>query len=239
LVIGLFLFLAPAADAGLNQVMSEQTYWTGVNVTDLRALSNNTENIEKMFFLPKMNGVFSLGANAQVTATGSSIIFTVNFPSLASNDSPPTPRNLMIAQSSRSNGRSFATAAGMMEQSAPVSTRKSKFWYPALVKTGILMIGSRVTPKELLLSPYGNSPGINEKGILRWDVSNGEQSSGQFFSSDLAGQFAVRAGACEHVRAFAGDESAAEPALEFQIRDFWFHGERSLAQGSMPVKGQI
>jgi hypothetical protein len=125
-----------------------------------------------------------------------------------------------------------------MEQSAPVSTRKSKFWYPKLVKTGILMMGSEVTPKMLLLSPYGNSPGINEKGILRRDVTNSEQSSGQFFPSDLTGKFAVRASACEHVSASAGDEFSAEPALEFQVRDFWFHGGGSVTRGRMPVKGQ-
>ena len=212
-------------------------YLSGVNRMIFLALSNSKENRSKISFLPRINGVFSFAAKAQVISIGSAMILMMILPMRAGAASPPIPRNLIFGQDSISIARSSVTDSGMMVQSAPVSTRKSKFWYPYLVRTGILIMGSARMPSELRFSPNENSPRIDTKRFFGRDVSEGQVSTVQMFSPDRAGQLPVSIGTGEHMAVFASDKFAAVSNLDFGVRHLCFHSEESISRGSISVKG--
>ena len=200
----------------------------GVKRMRFLELSKVRENFEKISFLPRIKGVFSLAAKAQVTAIGSSMIFILIRAMRALTDSPPIPWNFIREESSRSIERSCAAAAGIMEQSAPVSTRKSKFWYPYLVKIGMRMMGSARIPSAVRFSPNGNSPRIDTESFLGRNVPKGQGAAVQTLLPDLANKSAVGSGACEDQAVLTGDEFSSVTTLKLRVGNFSVHTIESI-----------
>src|ERR1039457_2481378 len=101
-----------------------------MNFISLLLLSKIMLNFEKMSFLPRINGLCSLLDNAQVISMGVLVIITVIFVRYAVIPLPSMPQNCNLGRLARLIPKSWATDFGITEQSAPVSTRKSNFWYP-------------------------------------------------------------------------------------------------------------
>src|SRR3989338_2529039 len=90
------------------------------------------------------------------------------------------PKNVSWGQRARSIPSSVsAMAAGIMEQSAPVSTRKSKGREPRRVRRASGTTGSATRPKEMTLVPMGKSTGINADGVFRRDVADDQMLARQ------------------------------------------------------------
>ena len=207
----------------------------GLNRTTFLALSNRMENLEKISFLPRRNRI-PFSEKAQVIATGTARIFTVILPIYAVTAFSPIPRNLISGQSSREMSKSSATDTGRIETSAPVSTRKSNFWYPYLVKTGILMIGSAMTPNAFRFLPNGYSPRINTNSTFGRNDANREGAPVEMLLADFTSQSAVGRSAYEHFSVPVRDEFTAVTRLDFGVRDFRFHDKNSVTQNAFEVK---
>ena len=156
-----------------------------MNVTSLFLLSNVISNLEKISFLPRINGLFSLLENAQVMSTGVLVILTVILARYATTLFPSIPQKCIWGRTERLIPRSRATDLGIIVQSAPVSTKKSNRWYPSLVKTAIGITGSGMVPNCVRFWFKGKLTRIDADGVF-----GGDKADNQIFSIDmLLGQF--------------------------------------------------
>lgn len=201
----------------------------GTKEINFLELSKIMENLEKTSFLPRINGICSLAAKAHVTAIGLPMIFKTILLTRADTVSPPIPRNLIRRPRLRSMARSAANDAGTMEQSAPVSTRKSKFWYPYFVRRGMEIMGSASRPRAVRFFPNGYSSRIDTKVLLWGDVAERKGFSIQPLLADFADQAPIGVCTGEYCTAFAGNELTSITDLKFGIRNFRFHDKGSIA----------
>jgi hypothetical protein len=148
-------------------------------------LSNTIVNIEKISFLPSIKGLFSLLDKAQTISTGLSVIFTVILARYAAIPLPSVPQNRMTGNEDNLMPKSLATDLGMMEQSAPVSTKKSNFWYPWIVSTGMGTTGSGMAPNSVRFWFRGNSDCIDAQRAFGGDKANSEGFSVDMLFNEL------------------------------------------------------
>src|SRR3989338_1053374 len=202
-------------------------YLSGLNRTNFRALSKSSENWLKMSFRPRRNGLFSNSEKAHVILRGSAKILTVMALICALTGTLPIPKKLICSQSSKSIFNNSAMSAGITEASAPMSTRKSKFWYPNLVKTGSLISGSGRAPHQLGLSPNENSPCINAR-VFRRNVTKCHGFTKQASSFHLTKEFAQGVGMRKHSSISVNDVLTAVSILKFNVGNLWFHSDKSI-----------
>ncbi len=145
-----------------------------MNLTNLFLLSNMILNFEKISFLPRMNGLFSLLDNAQVISTGVFVILTVILARYAMTPLPSMPQKRIFGSLESPTPKSPATDLGIIVQSAPVSTKKSNFWYPYLVKTAIGTIGSGIIPNCVYFWFRGKLARINTDCAFGRDEANNQ-----------------------------------------------------------------
>ena len=160
-------------------------------------LSKEMLKLENMSFLPNIKGLFSLLDNAQVICTGVFVIFIVILVKYANMLPPSIPLKRIFGNAERLIHRSLATDWGMMLQSAPVSTKKSNFWYPYLVNTGIEITGSGIIPNCVRLWFRGNLERIDADGAFRRDESNGQLCSVKMFTGNLFYKLGICLGMCK------------------------------------------
>ena len=122
-----------------------------MNFTSLFILSNAILKWEKISFLPKMNGLFMTPL-------------------------PSMPQKRIFGRLERSILKSPDTDLGIIVQSAPVSTKKSNFWYPYLVKTAIGTTGSGIIPNCVYFWFKGKLARINANCAFRRDETNNQVS---------------------------------------------------------------
>src|SRR3989338_8415289 len=115
-----------------------------------------------------------------------------------------------------------AIEAGIMEQSAPVSMRKSNGSSPRWVRTNSGMTGSATRPSEITLVPIGNSISrepIDTDRFLRRDVANDQALAVEAALADDLKQLGVGRAAGGDLAVLAGDEFAPIATLQFGVRD--------------------
>jgi hypothetical protein len=182
-------------------------------------LSNEILKQEKISFLPRMKGLFSLLENAQVIFMGLLVILTVILAIYAVIPLPSIPQKFILCKAERSISKSLATDLGIILQSAPVSTKKSNFWYPYLVKTEMGIIGSGIIPNWVRFWFSGNSKRIDANCSFRRDEANYQCSSINMFAKKLFYEPRVGAGKCKNSIIFSSDIFTAIAFLEFGIRN--------------------
>lgn len=182
-------------------------------------LSKEILNFEKISFLPKMNGLFSLLDNAQVISIGVFVILTVIFVRYAVTPPPSIPQKCILGKSLRLRFKSWATDLGMMLQSAPVSTKKSKFWYPYFVKTAIEITGSAMVPNCVCFWPKGKSECINTDGSFGRYESDAHYRPVNMFLKQFFRKLGICFGMCKNLAVFSCDIFTGIIFLEFCIRD--------------------
>ncbi len=190
-----------------------------MNFIFLFLLSNTMLNLENTSFLPRINGLFLLVESAQVIFIGVAVILTVILAMYPFIVPPSIPLKCILGKEPTSIPKSWATDSGMMLQSAPVSTRKSNFWYPHFVKTGIGMTGSGIIPNRVCFWFKGNSERINADSFFRRDKTDSERCPVNMFSGEFLHQ--LRIAFCMHKNfiAFSGNIIAGIMFLEFCVRN--------------------
>ena len=148
-------------------------------------LSKRILKWEKISLRPRMNGICLLFENAQVIFSGLFVILIVIFPIYVMIFPPSIPEKNIFLAWERSTFKSAAIDLGIIVQSAPVSMRNSKFWYPYLVRTGKEMIGSTPMPNSVCFSVKGKSTGIDVKNVFAWDKADGQFCSVNTFLSNF------------------------------------------------------
>jgi len=182
-------------------------------------LSKEMLKLENISFLPNIKGVFSLLDNAHVIFTGAFAIFTVILARYANMLPPSMPLKRIFGKAERLIPRSLATDWGMMLQSAPVSTKKSNFWYPYLVKTGMEMTGSGIIPNCVRFWFRGNLEGIDADGVFRRDESNGQFCPVKMFTGNLFYKLGICLGMCKGFIASSCNVFTSIVFLKFGIGD--------------------
>ncbi len=182
-------------------------------------LSNKILNLEKMSFLPRIKGLFSLLDKAQVISTGVFVILTVILARYAIMPLPSMPQKCILGITERFMSRSLATDFGMMLQSAPVSTIKSNFWYPYFVKTGTEITGSGIIPNSVYFWFKGNSERIDADCALGRDQANSQSRSLNMFLGKLFYKLRIGFGVCDNLPVFPGNVFAGIIFLKFCVRN--------------------
>jgi len=182
-----FLKNCPVSCTNVNKLIGENQI--GRNFTTFLLLSKRMLNFEKMSLRPRINGVCSLLENAQGISIGFFVSLSVIFPMYVMMGDPSIPQKDILFAPVISTCKTLVRDKGTMVQSAPVSTKNSKGWYPYLVRTGMAMIGSRTVPIWVCLSLNGNSAGI----INIKEIFTGNKSDCQFGRVDtLLGDFFIQ-----------------------------------------------
>lgn len=190
-----------------------------MNLIILFLLSKTMLNLEKISFLPKMNGLFSLLDNAQVICMGVLVILTVILARYAKTPLPSIPQKRITGNEQRLIPKSLATDLGIIEQSAPVSSRKSNFWYPYIVSTESGATGSGITPNAVCFWLKGNSARINTECAFRRDKTDGDILPVDMFLDKFPYQPGVTFGVGNNAAVFAADIFAGIAFLQFSIRN--------------------
>lgn len=190
-----------------------------INFIFLFLLSNTMLNLENISFLPRINGLFLLVESAQVISIGTAVILAVILVIYPYIVPPSIPLKCILGRLETLIPKSWATDSGMMLQSAPVSTRKSNFWYPYFVKTGIEMIGSGIIPNCVCFWFKGNSERINADSFLRRDKTDSKRCPVNMFLGKFLRQ--LRIGPCVHKDfiALSGNVIACVMLLKFCVRN--------------------
>ena len=190
-----------------------------MNFIFLFLLSNTMLNLENTSFLPRINGLFLLVESAQVISIGVAVILTVILAIYPSIVPPSIPLKCILGKLQASIPKSWATDSGMMLQSAPVSTRKSNFWYPYFVKTGIEITGSGIIPNCVCFWFKGNSERINTDSFFRRDKTDSKRCPVNMFLGKFLYQ--LRIASCMHKDfiAFSGNIITGIVFLKFCVRN--------------------
>ena len=130
-----------------------------------------------------------------------------------------------------------------MEQSAPVSIRKSKDNRPRRVRTRMGITGLATRPREMTLVPRGNSTGVQRIDANRFlgrDVADDQRLTVQTALANGIEQRSVGFAAGEDFAILSSDEFSAVPALEFCVGNDFDRGPRfhdlSLSRALSDVK---
>lgn len=176
-------------------------------------------NFENISFLPRINGLFSLLDRAHKISTGVLIIFIVILAIYAVIPPPSIPQKCIFGREDKSIFRSFATDFGMILQSAPVSTRKSYFWYPYFVKTGMGITGSGIIPNCVRLWPKGNLECIDADSIFWRNETDSQRRSVYVPLRYLFYKLCIGLGMRKNFISSSCDVFAGIIVLKFCIRD--------------------
>ncbi len=194
-----------------------------MNLTILFLLSKTILNLEKISFLPNMNGLFSLLDNAQVISTGVLVILTVILARYAKTPLPSIPQKRITGREESSMPKSLATDLGIIEQSAPVSIRKSNFWYPYIVRTESGATGSGIIPNSVCFWLKGNSTRINTECAFRGDEADGDILPVNVFLDKFLHQQRIAFGVRNNTAVLAADVLASVVFLQFCVRNCLQH----------------
>ena len=166
-------------------------------------LSKEMLKLENISFLPNIKGLFSLLDNAHVIFVGVFVIFTVILARYANMLPPSMPLKRIFGKLESLIPRSLATDFGMVLQSAPVSTKKSNFWYPYFVKRGMETIGSAMIPNCVYLWFKGKLERIDADCTFGGDKSNSQCPSVNIFMRNLFGKLRIGLGMCKNFVSFS------------------------------------
>ena len=214
---------------GIPKVYADES---GINRMSFFLLSKRMLNFVKMPFRPRINGVFSLLENAHVISMGLPVIFMVILAMYVTTLRPSIPQKLILGAVEMSMSRSPARCLGKTVQSAPVSTKKSNFWNPYLVRIGIAIIGSAIIPSWVCLWPRGKSKGIDVYDIVTGDEANGQVGSVKAFLRDFFAKLGVGLRVGQDIIIFTSNVFSPIFLLQSCIRNC-FHILTSRAKCSM------
>ena len=190
-----------------------------MNFTSLFLLSNVISKLEKISFLPRINGLFSLLDKAQVISIGVFVILMVILVRYAIIVPPSMPQNFILGNVETLIAKSLATDLGIIVQSAPVSTIKSNFWYPYLVKTGIGITGSGIIPSCVCFWFKGKLERIDTDCLFRRDKTNSQFCSIDPFLGKLCYQLRIGLSVGKNLAVFSGNIFSRIIPLQLCIRD--------------------
>ena len=109
--------------------------------------------------------------------------------------------------------KSLATDFGIMEQSAPESTKKSNFWYPYMVMTEIGTTGSGIIPNDVRFWFRGKSERINAECTFRWNKPDSQSLPVNVFFNKLSHELRIGFGMRDNMVIFASDIFACIASL--------------------------
>jgi len=190
-----------------------------MNVMSLFLLSKMMLNLEKISFLPKMNGLFSLSDNAQVISMGVLVILMVILARYAQTLLPSIPQKRILGNEESISPKSLATDLGIIEQSAPVSMRKSNFWYPCIVRTDSGATGSGIRPNSVCFWLRGNSARIDTECAFRRDKPDGNILTVDMFLEEFLYQPGVAFGMGDNAAVLAANIFSGVVLLQLSIRN--------------------
>lgn len=191
-----------------------------MNLTNLFLLSNEILNLEKISFLPRINGLFSLFDRAQMISIGVFVILIVILAMYALTPLPSIPLKRILGKLGRLTSRSCATDLGIILQSAPVSTRKSNFWYPYLVRTATGITGSAIIPNSCVCFWFkGKSADIYADGAFGGHESDSYYCPVNVFSDKFFYKLGVCFGMRKNMAVFSRDIFAGVGFLKLCVGD--------------------
>jgi len=188
-----------------------------------RRLSNMMEKWRNRSMRPRTSGQWVCVEKTHRTRSGWGPILSGSHPRYTLMPLPSVPKKTSCGQrESVTPSSNSAIEAGIMEQSAPVSMRKSNGRSPRRVRTNSGMTGSATRPSEITLVPIGNSITrelIDTDRFLRRDVANDQTLAVETAFADDLEQLGVRRAAGEDLAVLAGDELAPVASLKFGVRN--------------------